>query len=111
MGGGWTQPPEGGGPPPIFNIGFLVLLVAIFYLLLLRPEQKRRREHETLLAGLKRNDVVVLSCGTHGKVVGLGEKILSVEIAPKMQVQVDRTAIQRVELPVVESREKEREKS
>ena len=70
----WAQTPEGaGGPPQIYNIGFLVVLVGIFYFLLLRPEQKRRKEHTELLAGLKRNDQVVLSSGIHGRVVALGE--------------------------------------
>lgn len=113
MGSAWAQvSADAGGPPAIYNIGFLLVLVGIFYLLLLRPEQKRRREHEQLLAGLKRNDHVVLSCGTHGRVVALTEKVLTVEIAPKLHVQVDRAAIQRVEQPAVaEVREREKEKS
>jgi hypothetical protein len=42
----------------------------------------------------------------------LGDKIITVEIAPKVQVQVDRTAIQSVQrAPAPEAREKEREKS
>ena len=112
MGTAWAQTGDGGGPPPVYNIGFLLLLVGIFYFLLIRPEQKRRREHETLVAGLKRNDRIALSCGTHGRVMGLGEKTVTVEIARGVQVEVDRTAIQRVEpLAVAEPREKEREKS
>ena len=93
--GGFAQQ-DGGGPPAIYNIGFLVMLVGIFYLLLLRPEQRRRKEHERLLAGLKRNDAVVLSSGIHGRVAALSDKIVTVEIAPKVQVQVDRAAIQSV---------------
>jgi preprotein translocase subunit YajC len=101
-----------GGPPAIYNVGFLVMLVAIFYFLLLRPEQRRRKEHTELLAGLKRNDQVVLASGIHGRVTTLGDKIITVEIAPKVQVQVDRTAIQSVQrAPAPEVREKEREKS
>jgi preprotein translocase subunit YajC len=109
----WAQTPEGaGGPPQIYNIGFLVMLVGIFYFLLLRPEQKRRKEHTELLAGLKRNDQVVLNSGIHGRVVTLGDTVLGVEIAPKIQVQVDRNAVQSVERASAgEPREKEREKS
>jgi len=90
----------------------LVLIGAIFYFLLIRPEQRRRKELEAQVSGLKRNDQVVLSSGIHGRVVTLGDKVLSVEIAPKVAVQVDREAIQRVlTAPPAEGREKEREKS
>lgn len=101
-----------GGPPPAYNIVFFLVIGVVFYLLLLRPEQKRRREHEKLLAALKRNDQVVMTSGIHGRVTGLGEKVLTVEIAPKVQIQVDRSAVQGVQKPTaVEAREKEREKS
>lgn len=111
MGNAFGQSAEG-GPPAIYNIGFLVLLVGIFYVLLLRPEQKRRREHEQLVGGLKRNDQIVLNSGLHGRVQGVAEKVLTVEIAPKVLVQVERDAVQSVQKgAVAEVKEKEREKS
>lgn len=100
------------GPPAIYNMGFLLALVGIFYFLLLRPEQKRRKEHDQLLSQLKRNDQVVMSSGIHGRVAVVGDKVLTIEIAPKVQVQVDRSAIQTVQKSAAaEPREKEREKS
>ena len=90
----------------------LALIGAIFYFLLIRPEQRKRKELESQVAGLKRNDQVVFSSGIHGRVVTLGEKVLSVEIAPKVAVQIDRDSVQRVlTAPTAEGREKEREKS
>jgi len=107
VGTAFAQTAEG-GPPAIYNIGFLLMLVGIFYFLLLRPEQKRRREHDQLIAGLKRNDQIVMTSGIHGRVASLGEKVVTVEIAPKVQVQADRSAIQSVlKGPAVEPREKE----
>jgi preprotein translocase subunit YajC len=90
----------------------LALIGAIFYFLLIRPEQRKRKELESQVAGLKRNDQVVFASGIHGRVVTLGEKVLSVEIAPKINVQIDRDSVQRVlTAPTAEGREKEREKS
>src|SRR5262247_2613726 len=106
MGSAFTQTGEGGGPPAVYNIGLLVLLVGVFYVVLLRPEQKRRREHDQMLAGLKRNDQIVMSSGIHGRVTVLGDTV------PKVEVQVDRSAVQAVHRAApVEAREKEREKS
>ena len=112
MGGLFSQATDG-GPPVLVQVMPLLLLGAVFYFLLVRPEQKRRREHEQLVAALKRNDQVVMTSGIHGRVTGLGDKVVTVEIAPRVQVQVDRSAIQGVEKgPAVEAaREKEREKS
>jgi preprotein translocase subunit YajC len=93
----WAQTGEASGPPPIYNLGFIALMFAIFYFVLLRPEQRRRKEQEKLVASVKRNDQVVLNCGLHGRVVALGDAMVTVEIAPKVQVQFDRTAIQTVE--------------
>jgi preprotein translocase subunit YajC len=91
---------------PLFLIG------AIFYFILIRPEQRRRKDLETQIASLKRNDQIVLGSGIHGRVITLGDKVLSIEIAPKVTVQVDRDSVQRVlTAPVAEGREKERDKS
>jgi len=103
----FAQTGQGGGPPVIMQLAFPLLLVGIFYMLLLRPEQKRRREHETLLSNLKRNDQVVMASGLHGRVLNTGDKVLTVEIAPRVQVTVDRSAVQRVERAGAEPREKE----
>lgn len=111
MGGLFSQGPDG-GPPVLVQVMPLLLLGIVFYLLLVRPEQKKRREHDQLVAALKRNDHVVMTSGIHGRVASLGDKVLTVEIAPRVQVQVDRSAIQDVEkAPAAEPREKEREKS
>jgi preprotein translocase subunit YajC len=90
----------------------IALIVAIFYFVVMRPEQRKRKELETQVAGLKRNDQVVLTGGIYGRVITLGDKVLTIEIAPKVPVQVERDAVQRVlTAPSGEVREKERQKS
>ncbi|HEV7732227.1 MAG TPA: preprotein translocase subunit YajC [Candidatus Binatia bacterium] len=108
----WAQVGDpASGPPAAYNIGFILLMIGIFYFVLLRPEQKRRKEQQTLIDSVKRNDQIVLNSGMHGRVVALAEKTITVEIAPKIQVVFDRSAIQAVQMPGSETREKEREKS
>lgn len=113
MGIAYAQTGPGAGAPPAWvQFAPLVLLGVIFYFLLLRPEQRRRKDHERLVAALKRGDQVVLASGIHGRVTGVAEKTLSVEIARGVQVQVERSAVQTVErVAAAEPREKEREKS
>ena len=110
MGGLFAQGADGNAA--FLQLLPLVLVGVVFYVILVRPEQKRRREHEQLLAGLKRNDQVVMASGIHGRVTAVGDKVLTVEIAPRVQVQIDRSGVQTVEKAApVEVREKEREKS
>jgi preprotein translocase subunit YajC len=110
VGGGYTQAPD--GPPAYLQLLPFLLLGVVFYFLLVRPEQRRRREHDQLVAGLKRNDQVVMNSGIHGRVMNLGDDVLTVEIAPKVLVQVDRSAIQTVRrASSVAATEKEKEKS
>jgi preprotein translocase subunit YajC len=113
VGEAWAQTGAASGPPAIYNVGFLLVMVAIFYFILLRPEQKRRRTHETLLANLKRNDQVVMNSGMHGRVIALADTTITLEIAPKVNVQFDRSAVQTVVgLPAKDAKDsKEREKA
>lgn len=112
MGGGFSQTPAGDGPPIAVQLVPFLLLGVVFYFLLVRPEQRRRREHDQLVSALKRNDQVVMSSGIHGRVMTLGDDVVTVEIAPKIQVQVDRSAIQTVRKPSGGTAvDKEKEKS
>lgn len=94
----WAQPVGAGAEPSaVLHLLPFALVFAIFYLLVLRPEQRKRQVQEQMLAAIKRNDAVVLTGGLHGRVMALGDQVLTIEIAPKVQVQVDRAAVQRVE--------------
>jgi preprotein translocase subunit YajC len=112
----WAQVGDagaGGGPPMLLQLLPFVAVLGIMYLLFILPEQRRQREHQKLLDQVKRNDQVVLSCGMHGRVVGLAEKTVTVEIAPKVAVQFDRTAIQTVQALAAagDVKDKDREKA
>jgi preprotein translocase subunit YajC len=109
----WAQ--QGGapvGPSPAQLLPFLLMLAAVWYVLVVRPEQKKRQQQEKMLADLKRNDSVVLASGLHGRIMALGDDVITVEIAPRVQVQVDRSAVQRiVGVAEPEGRDKERQRS
>jgi len=65
-------------------------MFAIFYFLLIRPQQKRNKDHRAMLANLKKDDRIVTSGGLHGRVTGLDETTLTVEIADKVRVKISR---------------------
>jgi len=86
-----------GGPPPFLSIVPFVLMFLVFYFILIRPQRKQQSEHEATIKNLNKNDEVVTTGGIHGTVVGLKEKSVLLRIAENVKVEVDRSAIARVE--------------
>ena len=86
-----------GGPQDML-IQFLplVALVVLFYFLMIRPQQRRMKTHQQMLAGLKRNDVVVLSSGVIGKIVRVEDAEVGVEVATGVTVKVVKSMVSEV---------------
>lgn len=68
----------------------LVFMFAIFYFLLIRPQQKKAKEHRALLEALKKGDQVVTAGGMHGKVTALDDQVVTLEIAPGVNVRINK---------------------
>lgn len=71
----------------------LLVMIPLFYFLLIRPQSKRNKEHRNMLGQLAKGDEVVTTGGLAGKVVGLGETYVTVEIADNVQAKVQKSAI------------------
>lgn len=85
--------PQGGGVAAFAGFIPLIVIFAIFYFLLIRPQQKQLKTHKGMLDSLKVGDNVVTSGGLHGKIAGLTETILTLEIAKDVKVKVDKSSI------------------
>jgi preprotein translocase subunit YajC len=72
----------------------LILMFVLLYFLLMRPQMKRAKEHRQMVAGLQKGDEVVTSGGTLGKVTNVGDSYVKVEIAPSVEITVQKPAIQ-----------------
>jgi len=108
----FAQTPAAGGEPPMFlQFGPLVIILGLAYVLLIRPQRQQEREHRMLLANLKRNDEVMTSGGLYGRVVALTESVVTLEVAPNVNVRVERSQVKTlVKPPAVEDKERRREK-
>ncbi|MCK9274546.1 MAG: preprotein translocase subunit YajC [Syntrophales bacterium] len=88
QGGGGAQ---GGG-----DLHFIILMVAIFaifYFLMIRPQQKKQKEVKEMLNNLGHGDQIVTTGGIHGKITGITEQIVTLEIAEKTRIKISRSAI------------------
>ena len=80
----------GGGQSAIMNLVPLIFMFGIFYFLLIRPQQKKAKEHRALLDSLKKGDQVITAAGIHGKVTGIDENIVTLEIATGVNIKISK---------------------
>jgi preprotein translocase subunit YajC len=71
----------------------MIAIVVVFYFLLIRPQQKRSKETKAMLEGLQKGDEVVTAGGIVGKIAKLSDAYADVEIAPNVEITVQRSAI------------------
>lgn len=86
------QAGEGGGGGMSF-LFMIIPLFLIFYFLMFRPQKKRADEQKALLSSLKKGDMVITQGGLHGRITGLTDSTVTLEIAEKIRVKVSRSHI------------------
>ncbi len=84
---------QAGSDNPILGFMPFILIMVVFYFLMIRPQQKRQKEHQSMLGAIKRGDNIVTNGGLIGKVTGVTDENLTVEIAQDIKVKVLRSAI------------------
>lgn len=73
--------------------GPIVLMGLIFYFLLYRPQKKEQQRRTEMLNSLKKGDRIVTIGGVHGTITGITDKIVTIKIAEKVEVDISRTAV------------------
>ena len=84
---------EAGQPPPggeFIQILFLVGLFVVFYFIAIRPQRKRQKEHTLMVSQLSKGDEVVTSSGILGKVTGLDDNYMVLNVANNVEMKFQR---------------------
>ena len=71
----------------------LILLGLVFYILLIRPQQRRYKKHGEFLSKIKRGDEVLTSSGIYGKIEGLTDSFVILEVAEDVNIRVAKSQI------------------
>jgi preprotein translocase subunit YajC len=87
-----------GGDAGIMGFLPIILMFVLLYFLMIRPQMKRAKEQRTMIEALQKGDEVVAAGGLVGRITKLGEQYVTIEIAPNIEVVVQRGAVQ-VPLP------------
>jgi len=71
----------------------LILIFVVFYFLLIRPQQKKAKEQQQFINNLKKGEKVLTSGGIYGRITGLTDTIVTLEIADNVKIKVSRSSI------------------
>jgi preprotein translocase subunit YajC len=82
----------------------LLIMFAVLYFVILRPERKRQKDATNLRSNLKKGDRVLLASGMVGNIASISDDWLVVEIADKVRVTFQRSAVAQV----LEAKDKEK---
>lgn len=81
-----------GGSPFVMPIMF-GLLFAIMYFLVIRPQQQQQKKHEQLIKGVKKGDRILTNGGIWGRVTGVQEDRVILQISKDVNIELQKTAI------------------
>jgi preprotein translocase subunit YajC len=90
----FAQTPAGAGDAGWAGLLPIVLMFVLLYFLMIRPQMKRSKEHKSMTEALQKGDEVITAGGVLGKITKVGDPYLSVEIAPSIEIQVQKSAVQ-----------------
>lgn len=71
----------------------MILIIGVMYLLVLRPQMKKQKELQRMLSELKKGDDVVTTGGVLGRIAGIKDDVITLQVQEGVRLQVLRSAI------------------
>lgn len=86
----WAQ---SAGSEGLMNGLGIVLMIVIFFVFIIWPQSRKAKKHQQLLSSLEKGDEVVTQSGLHGKIYGLTDQVITLEVAPNVRIRMDRQSV------------------
>jgi preprotein translocase subunit YajC len=96
---GLAQSAPGGGSSPLTQFVPLIAIFGIFYFLVLRPQSKKAKDHQKMLSELKKGDDVTTQGGIIGKITGIKDNEVTLQVQEGVRLRVLRSAVNGVYNP------------
>ena len=80
-------------PSPWSPLIMMLVFVAVFFFFIIRPQMKRAKDHRAMVSAIAKGDEVVTNGGILGRVEDVGDSFLSIEIADRVSIKVQKHAI------------------
>lgn len=71
----------------------MLLIIGVMYLLVLRPQVKKQKETQKMLSELKQGDEVVTTGGILGRISGIKDDVITLQVQESVRLRVLRSAI------------------
>jgi preprotein translocase subunit YajC len=94
-----TTAPAAATPPQPGMAGMVLPFVAMFavvYFLMIRPQQKKTKEQQGMMESLKHGDEILTASGILGKITGITDKVVTVEVADGVRVKMLKSQVSQV---------------
>ena len=88
-----AQVPPGCGGQGGVQMLMIMLMLGVFYFILIRPAQKRERQRKQMLDSIKKGDLIVTTGGLLGRVSGLTDQVVTLDVAEKIRLRVLRSHV------------------
>jgi len=81
----------------------ILLMFAVFFFLIIMPQSRKAKKQAAFLSSLKRGDDVVTSAGIYGRIYGITDRVVTLEVANNVRIRVDRQTIAGLAAPAVDA--------
>jgi len=78
---------------PLMSFLPLFLIILVFYFLMIRPQVRRQKEMRQFRDSLAKGDKVITTGGIYGKITEIKDTAVILEVAPNVQIKVDKNGI------------------
>lgn len=78
---------------PIMNFVPIILVFIVFYFLMIKPQKKKMEQEQKFIAEIKKGEEVFTKSGLIGKIYGLTDKVVTLELEEGTKVKYLRSQI------------------
>jgi preprotein translocase subunit YajC len=83
----------GAATNPIMNFVPIILVFVVFYFLMIKPQKKKMQQEQKFVAEMQKGEEVFTKSGMIGKIYGLTDKVVTLEVDAGMKIKFLRTQI------------------
>lgn len=81
------------GPQGFANFVPIIAIFVIIYFLMIRPQKKQLEDEKSMLGALTKGDEIYTKAGLLGTIVGMTDKVITLEVADNIKLKVLRSQV------------------
>jgi len=78
----------------LLNLPIFAALFALFYFGIIRPQRNQQKKHQEFLKGLSKGQDVVTSGGIIGRISGITDRVVTLEVDEGTEIKILRSQVQ-----------------